>query len=250
MSPQVLLLLLAGACFALGQRLPDNFDPVRAEREGRELTAELLSQVPTGNYTNVGIMEIRKRKEDPVEMPIRFTVLVSGNRWISHYEALHTDSNDAIDSLVIIHDPGKPTRYFRGTPGDLENASPLSATEVATWKFAGSDYWACDLGLEFLRWPVQRLLKKELRSSQSCNVLESINTNTPAGGYARVVSWLDIDTGGVVFAESYDVNRKRIKEFAPKAFKKVDGEWQLEEMRIEDLKDKSKSTILFEVGNE
>jgi hypothetical protein len=245
-----ILLLLAGVSCALGQRLPEDFDPVRAEREGRELTAELLSQFPANNFTNVGILEIKKRRSDPVEIPIRFTVLVFGNRWISRYEALGTDTNETIDALTIVHEPGKPSRYFRGAPEDLDHATPLAAGEVATLRFAGSDYWACDLGLEFLRWPVQRLLKKELRSSQSCNVLESIHTNAPTGGYSRVVSWLDIDTGGVVFAESYDAKRRRLKEFAPKSFKKVDGEWQLEEMRIEDLKIKSKSTFQFDVDRE
>ena len=94
------------------------------------------------------------------------------------------------------------------------------------------------------------LLKKELRRGQSCDVLESINPNPPEGGYARVVSWLDIDTGGIVFAEAYDADRDRLKEFAPKSFKKVDGQWQLKEMRMEDLRTHSRTSIRFDVEEE
>ena len=43
---------------------------------------------------------------------------------------------------------------------------------------------------------------------------------------------------------------KRMKEFAPKSFKKVDGQWHLREMRIEDLKSGSKTTLQFSVGEE
>ncbi len=242
------LLLLAAAASAFGQRLPEDFNPERAEREGRKLTAELLSMAPAGDYTNRGTLMIKARGVDPVEFPIRFTVRIFGNVWTSRYEALGTGTNAALGTLVIVNEPNQPSRYFRAGTNAQGRLVPLTTDEVATLKFAGSDFWACDLGLDFLHWPVQRLLKKEMRSSQSCNVLESVCTNAPPGSYVRVVSWLDIDTGGIVYAEAFDTNRKRVKEFAPKAFKKVDGEYQLEEMRIQDLKAKSKTTIVFDLG--
>lgn len=250
MNVRSLLLLLAGSISVGAQRLPDDFDPERAEREGRELTAQLLSQSPNSNHTNTGTLEIKRRGSDAVKIPIRFTVLVSDHRWISLYESLNEGTNTSLSTLTILHQPNRPSRYFRNRPADLEHATPLTADQVGTLRFAGSDFWVGDLGLEFLRWPVQRLLMKDIRRGQSCNVLESINTNAHAGGYSRVVSWLDIDTGGIVLAEAYDAQQKRIKEFIPKSFKKIEGEWQLKEMRIEDATSKSKTTIFFDVGKE
>ena len=248
MNLPALLLLLAGTLGATAQRLPDGFDHKRAAREGLELTTELLSQVPAENLTNTGRLLVGRGKS-AVEIPIRFTVQRMNGRWISVYEALTPDAGDSLTVLTVLHQPGQASCYFRGRPENPDHATPLNAEEVATLRFSKSDFWVGDLGLEFLRWPVQRLLKKELKRGQSCNVLESLNPDPPAGGYARVVSWLDIDTGGVVLAKAYDANRKRMKEFVPKRFKKVDGEWHLLEMRIEDVMSGSQTTILFDVGS-
>ena len=111
--------------------------------------------------------------------------------------------------------------------------------------FAGSDFWLADLGLEFLHWPGQRLLKKEMRRGQSCNVLESVDTQPAAGGYSRVVSWLDIDTGGIVHAEAYGAQNNLLKEFDPKEFKKVNGRWELREMEIRNVKERSSTRLEF-----
>jgi hypothetical protein len=231
------------------QRLPGDFDPLRAEREGRALTASLLSQVPAASSTNLGTLEIRAPGRSPVLslIPVRFSVLNWGNRWISCYEALGDSPEISCPTLTILHEPNRPSRYFRGLPVNLDEAPPLSDADVATLKFAGSDFWVGDLGLEFLRWPRQRMLKKELKRGQACHVIESLPAAVPDGGYARVVSWLDIDTGGIVLAEAYDVQRRRMKEFAPKSFRKVEGQWQLKEMRIEDFRTGSRTTVHFDL---
>src|SRR5207302_8872399 len=102
--------------------------------------------------------------------------------------------------------------------------------------FAGSDFWVADLGLEFLHWPDQRVLRKELRRSQSCAVLESINPNPSSHGYSRVVSWIDLDEPhGIIHADAYDAQRKLVKVFDPKKIEKVRGEWQLASMEIRTL---------------
>jgi YD repeat-containing protein len=62
-----------------------------------------------------------------------------------------------------------------------------------------------------------------------------------------VVSWIDIDTGGIVHAEAYDAAGRRLKRFEPKALKKVNGQWQLQEMVIRNLKTGSRTTIEFEL---
>jgi hypothetical protein len=165
---------------------------------------------------------------------------------VSGYEVFSDDPARAPAQLTIVHQPGAPSHYFTGAKG----STPLTRDQVATLKFAGSDFWACDLGLEFLRWPVQRLLKKDMARGQSCNVLESLQPEVPNGGYARVVSWLDIDTGGIVLATAYDADGGIMKEFIPKRFKKVNGEWHLIEMRIEDRRSKSRTTILFDIEAE
>ena len=43
---------------------------------------------------------------------------------------------------------------------------------------------------------------------------------------------MDIETGGIVRAEAYDRAGKLAKEFKVDRFRKVEGRWQLESMKI------------------
>ena len=63
-------------------------------------------------------------------------------------------------------------------------------------------------------------------------MLESTNPNPATNGYSRIVSWIDNESSGIVQAEAYDFNNKLLKEFAPKSFKKVNGQWEPQEMEI------------------
>ena len=117
--------------------------------------------------------------------------------------------------------------------------------------FAGSDFWVADLGLEFLHWPHQRLLKKEMRHSKSCDVLESVNPAPVPGGYARVVSWIIIESPhGIVHADAYDAGGELLKRFDPTALEKVQGEYQLEEMEIRNRKTDTRTWIKFNLARE
>jgi hypothetical protein len=117
--------------------------------------------------------------------------------------------------------------------------------------FAGSDFWVADLGLEFLHWPKQRLMAKEMRHSKSCDRLESINPYPVPGGYARVESWIIIERPhGIVHADAYDSKGKLLKFFDPTALEKVQGEYQLEEMEIKNKKTGSCTWIKFNLSHE
>jgi hypothetical protein len=111
--------------------------------------------------------------------------------------------------------------------------------------FAGSDFWLADLGLEFLHWPEQRLLRKELRVGRLCDVLESINPEPVPGGYSRVVCWLDRETGGILHADAYDIGKELLKKFEPKELKKVQGQYMLEEMEIRNHQTGTRTRVEF-----
>ncbi len=126
----------------------------------------------------------------------------------------------------------------------------ITPQEAATKALAGSDFSLADLGLEFFHWPEQKVLKKEVRRSRGCTVLESTNPNPSANGYSRVVSWIDSETLGIVHAEAYDANGKLLKEFDPKSFKKVNGQWELQEMEIRNVQTGSRTRLEFDVKNQ
>ncbi len=118
--------------------------------------------------------------------------------------------------------------------------------------FAGSDFWVADLGLEFFHWPAQRILPKTtkmptLKLGREYTLLESTNPNPSTNGYSRVVTWIDKETGGILAAEAYDFNGKLLKEFWPKSFEKVNGQWQVGEMEIRNVQTGSHTRLDFDL---
>jgi hypothetical protein len=251
-----LLLLSAMACF--GQRnkepRPAPLNPVVAEQEGRALVAKLLAQRPEQNATNTGSLSIRDAAGEEREIPIRFEIASTPTNWISVYETLPAANRTGGVKLTVTRSGAQPNRYelFDPASAGATNAvaKALSRDQIMV-PFAGSDFWVADLGLEFLHWPKQRLLRKEMRHSKSCNVLESTNPAPVPGGYARVVSWIMIESPyGIIHADAFDSQGDRIKQFDPKSLEKVQGEYQVEEMEIRNRKSGTQTVIKFNLARE
>jgi hypothetical protein len=105
---------------------------------------------------------------------------------------------------VIIRAPGQSNEYFLAVAtreGEPPGPPVRIALEATNRSLAGSDFRLMDFGLEFLYWPDQRLLKPEMRRGRSCRVLQSINPRDLPGSYARLVSWIDLETDGLLRAE-------------------------------------------------
>lgn len=247
------LLLAAAALLLLAAAAPDSqpkpFSPAEASQRGRALVAEILSQKPArSSYT--GTLEIRSGKQTE-KFFVQTEVSLLDGAWRSLYFA--SNSADA-EKLVVIHSDNAPNRYLYGrtsVPAASAPAlMPISEAEAATNAFARSDFSPADLGLEFFHWPEQRVLKTEMRRSRSCRVLESVNPRPAAGACSKVVSWIDFETDGIVHAEACDADGGVVKEFDPKKMKKVGGQWQLEEMEINNRRTGSRTRIEFNVGSD
>ncbi len=126
--------------------------------------------------------------------------------------------------------------------------SSLKENDLFT-PFANSDFFAADLGLEFFHWPEQKVLPKttNLKRGRDYTLLESTNPNPATNGYSRVLSWIDKETGGILEAEAYDAQNKLLKVFEPKSFKKVNGQWELQEMEIRNVQTGSRTRLEFDL---
>jgi hypothetical protein len=230
----VWLLLAAGGAMAAG-------DAVDPGVEGRQLAEQLLAVRPAQNYTNHGVLRIKGAGGYRAEAELGLSVSVTPTNWSTTYII----GTDPAETLVIVHTDGAPNRYYYQAPkaGVVEVSGDATMSPVS-----GSDFWIADLGLEFLHWPKQTLLKKEVKRSRGCSVLESVNPHPSAGGYARVVSWIDTDSGGVVQAFAYNTDNKLLKEFYPKDLKKVNGQWQVGLMEMDN--DQTGSRTRLEMDTE
>jgi hypothetical protein len=227
-----------------------------AEAEGRNLAHQLCEVRPAENFTNTSTLNIRPAKGRKREIPLRTVTTLTETNWVTVYETLPNTNAPEGQRLTVTHAGTRPNQYtltrlqtnaVAGCGGLPERVLPMSA-------FANSDFWLADLGLEFLHWPGQNLLKKELRSGQSCYVLESLNPLPVTNGYARVVSWIDIDSvqqsdqPGLIHADAYDAKGKLLKEFEWKEVEKVNGRWRISEVQMRNPQTGSRTTLKFNYG--
>jgi len=224
-------------------RRPAQLDPVQAQKEGQALVADVLAQKPAADATNTGTILIHRPGAPTLSVPVTFGVTITSTNWLNTYAAAAAGTLPAA-RLTVLHAEQQPNQYRLETGPGTPTETVLAGDQAAI-PFAGSDFWVCDLGLEFFHWPKQALLRKELKRGQSCSVLESSHPHPGSGAYARVVTWLDNDSGGIIFAEAFDAQDRKIKEFEPKGFKKVHGQWQLEGMQIRNLATGSRTRIEF-----
>ena len=227
------------------------------EIEGRALAQKILEQRPAENFTNTGVLQIRDAKDQRTEVPVTCKVVVTSAAWMTIYQANWTNR---VATFFFIRGTGQPDEYFYSTNsviavpllgdipwlGHLFHNNKISGKELMS-PFANSDFWLCDLGLEFFHWPQQRILKKEFHRQCACTVLESANPNPSTNGYSRVVSWIDEESLGIVEAYAYDVNGKELKNFYPKNFEKVNGQYQVQSMIMENRQTRSRTRLEFDL---
>ena len=251
-------------------------DFVEAVIQGRQLAQQILAQKPAESFTNTGVLNIRDANGRTLEVPVQCTVIVTATDWQSVYTAFLTNGTE---TLRVVPSPIQANPELIGGPdwkisrpvffpnltnegtgpwfSDQRNIPVSGRSNDVRWQsvittgpeksFAGSDFSIGDLGLEFFYWPQQKILKHEMRRGRSCKVLESTNPNPSPNGYSRVVSWIDNETLGLVQAEAYDAKGKLLKEFYPKTFKKVNGQWELQEMQIRNDQTGSRTRLEFDL---
>jgi len=208
------------------------------EIQGRNLVKSILESWPAASFTNTVTLKIRDARHKTVQLALTVRTVALPDQWENFYQA--TGTNGAT-TLEIIHAAAQPNQYLSISAAAGQNVTNTTG-EVMT-PFAQSDFWLADLGLDFFHWPSQKILKKEVRRSRGCTVLESTNPHPDAKSYSRVVSWIDDESNGIIHAEAYDFNNNLLKEFDPKSFKKVKGRWELQEMEIDNVQTDSRTRL-------
>ena len=181
---------------------------------------------------------------------LRFASQPETNAWHAIYEAFD-DARELSESLVVVHRAGEANAYMYSTypkENDVRKADTHTLRGFdAERPFAGSDFSLTDFGLEFLYWPGHKILKHEMRKGRSCYVLESTRTGATGDRYGRVLSWVDVENGGILRAEAYDAANHLLKEFSIGSVKKVDGRWQIKSMEIRDARTDARSRLEFDL---
>ena len=216
-------------------------DPDARKKMGANFAMQMKTMRPMKPVQAEGKLRIRNPRGKRLEVPVQFRTFMAGISLINVYQTQQ-------GSLTVNQTLGQPTVYTVTPPPpfDLNKVKKLNGDQ-AMQPFEGSDFWMADLGLEFLHWPKQEIIKRELRRGELCSVLVSEPAKPMPGGYSKIVSWVDEDTRGIVHADIFDSKGKLLKVFAPKSFKKINGQWQLKEMEMRNEQTNTRTSIIFDL---
>jgi hypothetical protein len=226
--------------------------PINDLASGPDLAAQIRNAVPEDTNAIHGTLTTDSSGSSHA-VPVVCRVLLLPSSWETIYD-VPAAAASAAEQLIVIHASNAPNQYLYSRASSpsapLPAPSPISSRQAADTPLAGSDFSAADLGLDFLHWPQQRRLKGEMRLGQPCYVLDSSDPGAPS--IARVKSYIDKETCGLLIAEAYDASNHLVKEFSlhGSSFKKVNGHWRLEKMEIRDRKKMSRTTLKFDILNE
>lgn len=147
---------------------------------------------------------------------------------------------------LSIHPTSTTLQYCASNAIALQRLSIPDSTNSLTQPFAESDFWYCDLSLDFLHWKNQVLLPNptKLKRGRAYFLLQSTGDSTTI--YSKVLTWLDQETSGIIAAETYDQNGKLLKTFEPKSFQKIEGQWQVKQVEIRNVQTHSSTTITLD----
>lgn len=204
--------------------------------DGRQLARAIRELVPEKNVELSATMEVIERERKRLKTPVVIRVEKTGHAQWS-LTCLAKRDGAIADEWRVSHELGQANRYEH-------NAQPAKRSEIHSG-LAGSSFAIADLGMDFLHWPSQTVLKSQRRKSRLCHVLESRNPKPAEGGYHRVISWVDIKTGGILLADIYTSEAKPVKQFSVKGLTKKDGRWQVDEMEMRDTKTRARSRLHF-----
>jgi hypothetical protein len=229
-----------------------------AEIQGRKLAQQLCDARPAEDLTNFALIAIRNAN-GTTNIPIKIETIVTVTNWLNVYEyqslwpnVYEHRTNEVTEQFIIEHDGTNANQYITtASDGRGRGMGRFTPDEILAFRMSlvNSDFGFCDLGLEFFHWPAQKVLPKttNLKRGRDYTLLESTNPNPPTNGYSRVLSWIDKESGGILEAEAYDAAGKLLKVFEPKSFKKVNGQWELQEMEIDNVQTGSRTRLEFDL---
>jgi len=157
--------------------------------------------------------------------------------------------NDVIVPFRLTQN-GPLIRYSFTNPGEVlqlrlgEKSSRLdlvtgSGTEKFTvsklnQKIRGTSLSYEDLAFKFLYWPTARVLGEENVRTRNCWKLQ-LRAPSRESQYSNILLWVDKVSGALMRMEGYDWNAQLAKRFEVVSAQKVDYQWFLKQMRVEEL---------------
>lgn len=222
---------------------------IQSEEAGQALAARLRHSRPEENTCFRATLKTRSQDGSIRQVPLQGQILLGLTNWQTIYVTEPTEGGPG-EYVLIRHYPDQSNQYFLGRPSSelalAASPGPLTAGSP-DHALAGSNFWLVDLAMGFLHWSKQLLVKTEMRKGRWCHVLESQSDSVSSAPYSRVLCWLDKETGQPLLAEAYDQQNQLLKEFSIGSLKKVQGQWQVRDIKISNVQTRSRTWLEFDL---
>lgn len=135
-----------------------------------------------------------------------------------------------LEQLTVLRDKGRVSfLYLTGDP--MRGAPPPSLAHpiqntALTWM---------DLTLGFLWWDGGQIIGQEQNRGQPCYVLDRHAPQNGMAPYASMRIWVDTRVSMLLQAEGHDKMENVIRRLSVKSFKKINHEWMIKDLEVEDL---------------
>lgn len=141
------------------------------------------------------------------------------------------------------------SQFFEESKGAAQKITPAKNDQ----KVRGTDIAYEDLALTFLYWPKAKIDGEERKLTRQCWKLHLEPAARADSRYAVVLLWVEKQSGAFLQAEGYGADGKIVKRFKVISGQRLDGNWILKQMRIEELsgmnsRDRSPTYLEIESG--
>ena len=191
-----------------------------------DLMANLLARLPSTPITLTGELVTTAANEQKSKLNIIIQLRYP-------QEATYTlcDSfGKSLEQLTVIRNKGLTSyRYLAGDPL-TPSAVPSPDTRIQNTALC----WM-DLTLGFLWWNGGKIIGRVEVRGQPCYLLDRRAPQDDMTPYARVQLWVDTRISMLIQADGYDKLENLSRRLSIKSFKKINHEWMIKDLEVEDL---------------
>ncbi len=199
-----------------------------------ELMASLLARLPSKSILVTGDLITTPASGEKSKLGI--AILLCYPRMARY--TIQDAFGRPLEQLTVTREGGNTSLAYE--QGDPAAASPAPVLGARIRDTALS--WM-DLTLGFLWWNGGSIIGREESRGQLCYVLDRRAPATEASSYASVRMWIDTRVSMLLQAEGYDKLGDRVRLLSVKSFKKINDEWMIKDLEVEDTPAGSKTIL-------
>jgi hypothetical protein len=201
-----------------------------------ELMANLLARLPTKPITLNGELVTTADNTPKSRLNIIIQLRYPQEATYTIYDTF----GKSLQQLTVKRNNGLTTyRYLAG--------DPLVSAAVPSLETRIQDTALCwmDLTLGFLWWNGGKIIGRVEARGQPCYLLDRRAPQEEMAPYARVQIWIDTRISMLIQADGYDKLENLSRRLSIKSFKKINHEWMIKDLEVEDLP--TQSTTLLRI---